>query len=266
MSLRPKWIKISTGIFDEDDRIKRIEKRTDRDSIMMIWFKLNIQAGRCNAGGILQFTDVVPLDIESLADLFDRPEEQVKSAIDLFMEWGMLEQDEDGFYYLPNWQDDQNEEALAKIRENARNRVNKYRQKLKEGRGTASGASPASPNPPAPARTKVPKVLPPYDEIIAYLNQVAERKFTVTDKVKGWINGRFEEDFTLADFKEVIDKKTREWKRTEQEKYLRPQTLFIPDNFQAYLNQPWPEERKGKPANETANNNGDSANNWNFVE
>ncbi len=36
----------------------------------------------------------------------------------------------------------------------------------------------------------------------------------------------------------MIDKKTTEWKGTEMEKYLRPETLFSPSKFENYLNQP----------------------------
>ena len=51
------------------------------------------------------------------------------------------------------------------------------------------------------------------------------------------IHARLKDGYTEDDFKTVIDKKFAEWKGTEWEKYLRPQTLFRPSNFEGYLNQ-----------------------------
>ena len=43
--------------------------------------------------------------------------------------------------------------------------------------------------------------------------------------------------YHTEDLKAVIDKKVAEWKGTEFEKYLTPETLFRPSNFEKYLNQ-----------------------------
>ena len=44
----------------------------------------------------------------------------------------------------------------------------------------------------------------------------------------------------------MIDKKSAEWLGTEFEKYLRPDTLFTPKHFEAYLNQNSSSEKKKK--------------------
>ena len=44
------------------------------------------------------------------------------------------------------------------------------------------------------------------------------------------------EGYKKEDFIGVIDKKYKEWKDTEREKYVRPETLFG-DKFEAYVNQ-----------------------------
>lgn len=77
----------------------------------------------------------------------------------------------------------------------------------------------------------------PYEEIINYLNLKANTHYRHTiEKTKSLINARFNENFTLDDFKKVIDNKVSEWKDTEMEKYLRPETLFG-TKFESYLNQ-----------------------------
>lgn len=74
-------------------------------------------------------------------------------------------------------------------------------------------------------------------EIIEYLNKKTGSQYkTTTQKTRDIIKARLKEGFTVDDFKTVIDKKVEEWKGTEWEKFLRPQTLFG-NKFEGYLNQ-----------------------------
>lgn len=75
------------------------------------------------------------------------------------------------------------------------------------------------------------------NNIIDYLNKKtgSNYKFS-TKKTNDLINTRLKEGFTEQDFYEVIDKKTLEWKGTDFEKFLRPETLFS-NKFESYLNQ-----------------------------
>ena len=76
-----------------------------------------------------------------------------------------------------------------------------------------------------------------YIEVVNYLNQVVGSNYkATTSKTQSLIESRFKEGFTFENFKTVIFKKSAEWKGTEQEKYLRPETLFGP-KFEGYLNQ-----------------------------
>ena len=45
------------------------------------------------------------------------------------------------------------------------------------------------------------------------------------------------EDYTVEDLISVIDKKYKEWKGTNMEKYLRIETLFNATKFESYVNQ-----------------------------
>lgn len=77
----------------------------------------------------------------------------------------------------------------------------------------------------------------PFDEIISYLNQKAGTKYKPTLKAtQEHIRARYRDGYKLPDFFMVIDKKCTEWIGTEQEKYLRPETLFG-TKFEGYLNQ-----------------------------
>lgn len=73
-------------------------------------------------------------------------------------------------------------------------------------------------------------------EIIDYLNEKAQTRYKATTaKTRSLINARLSEGFVVGDFKTVIDKKCAEWKGTEFEKFLRPETLFG-TKFEGYLN------------------------------
>jgi len=76
-----------------------------------------------------------------------------------------------------------------------------------------------------------------YVEVVDYLNNKIGSKYKATAKpTREKIHARVEDGFTLDNFKTVIDKKADEWIGTEQEKYLRPETLFG-TKFEGYLNQ-----------------------------
>lgn len=77
----------------------------------------------------------------------------------------------------------------------------------------------------------------PYRDVINYLNQQTGKHYkSTTKKNQTVIRARTDEGFTLDDFKKVIDNKVSEWKGTDMEKYLRPETLFG-TKFEGYLNQ-----------------------------
>lgn len=77
----------------------------------------------------------------------------------------------------------------------------------------------------------------PFKEIVEYLNEKAGRNYKPsTPATKKFIKARWNEGFRLNDFKKVIDVKTDEWKGTDFDYCLRPQTLFG-TKFEAYSNQ-----------------------------
>ena len=74
-------------------------------------------------------------------------------------------------------------------------------------------------------------------QIIEYLNQVCGTRYKHGSELsKKHINARLNEGYRIEDFFEVIDKKYAEWHETDNEKYLRPETLFG-NKFEGYLNQ-----------------------------
>ena len=84
-----------------------------------------------------------------------------------------------------------------------------------------------------------------YEEIIKYLNEKTGSHFKQTSKsTQRLINGRLSENYTIEDFKYVIDVKTNEWKdNTKMSKYLTPDTLFNASKFEKYRNQQMPKQQ-----------------------
>ena len=78
----------------------------------------------------------------------------------------------------------------------------------------------------------------PYSEIVEYLNKRTGKNYRASSqKTRRLIKARFNEKYTVDDFKKVIDNKCLEWLRDDKmSKYLRPETLFG-TKFESYLNQ-----------------------------
>lgn len=86
--------------------------------------------------------------------------------------------------------------------------------------------------------TKTPKPPDWAKEVVDYLNEKTGKHFKVTSSANTrFITARAKEGYTAEDFKKVIDTKTAEWKGTDMEQYLRPETLFSASKFESYLNQ-----------------------------
>ena len=91
-----------------------------------------------------------------------------------------------------------------------------------------------------------------YEEIIKYLNEKTGSHFKPTSKsTQRLINGRLSENYTIEDFKYVIDVKTNEWKdNTKMSKYLTPDTLFNASKFEKYRNQQMPKQPNAQKQDE----------------
>lgn len=83
-------------------------------------------------------------------------------------------------------------------------------------------------------------------EIIDYFNQKTGSRYTYKNKTNNsYIKARLEEGHTVEEFMTVIDKKTKAWKGTKMESFLRPETLFCSKHFESYLNEIVDIKRKG---------------------
>ncbi len=116
-------------------------------------------------------------------------------------------------------------------------RLNKVKKDKKEKNKTGFINKPCSPTANDVGEKQQPE--PPFKRIIDYLNaKIGSHYKPSSAKNKALISARFNEGFTVENFKMVIDKKVAEWGGDEKFcKFLRPETLFS-NKFESYLNQP----------------------------
>jgi len=123
-----KWIKITTNIFD-DEKIKLIEMLPERDSLIVIWFKLLTLAGKTNDNGFIYITKKMPITDEMLSTIFNRPLNTVRLALETFQTFEMIEIED--HINITNWEKHQNVEGMEKIRLQNLERQKKLRDKKK---------------------------------------------------------------------------------------------------------------------------------------
>lgn len=132
-----KWIKLSIELFD-DEKIDFIQSLPEGDSILVIWVRLLVLAGKCNDDGYIYLTEEIPYTEDTLAYKFRKQNNIVKLALETFQRLNMIIIDKKGIL-LCNWSKYQNLESMQKIKEQTRKRVAKHRQKKKEIEGAAKG-------------------------------------------------------------------------------------------------------------------------------
>lgn len=258
-----KWIKIATDIFD-DEKILLIESLPDAYAIITVWFKLLCLAGKKNNGGVFLMNDKIPYTDKMLATIFRMNESTVKLALNAFEQFKMIEIVE-GIIAIPNWNKHQTLDAYERKKE--RDRLYQEERRAKQRALIEKSSDKSSERTSDVAVSDIDKeedkekdnnIYVPYKEIITYLNEKTGKKlrWDVKSNQKE-IKARFNEGYTLDDFKTVIDKKYHEWGRkpTKEELqrgikdmriYLRPKTLFG-SNFDVYLNQEQTEKMPAKP-------------------
>ena len=122
------WIKLSVGLFD-NRKVKRILALPRGNEILLFWIRLLCLGGRINRDGDLMFTKEQPFDAEGLAVECDLPTSLIQEWLELFISFGML-REKNGVYRITGWEKYQNVEGMERVREQAKNRMKKYRERL----------------------------------------------------------------------------------------------------------------------------------------
>ena len=192
---------------------------------------------RCNADA-----DVLRVHCHTLCV----DEKTLKKWVDYMVEIGLLHVTEDGCHIY-------SERAMSNIEE-YQVKYEKRRSAAEKRWGNASAyakhmqsicnadALHGKSKSKSKSKSKEDTPIVPYKEIVKALNEATGASFRPTSrKTQDCIKARFNEGYTLDDFKAVIENKTADWLNDpDMCKFLRPETLFGP-KFESYLNAP----RKG---------------------
>ena len=173
------WIKLRVDIFD-DEKIKIIQSMPEGDAILVIWIRIIALAGKCNAKGLVLIEDEFPYSDEMLATIFNKPLATVRLALGTFEKFRMIERTEKGIY-ISNFEKHQNTEGMEKIREQAR--IRKQREREKKRALLEAGNTPALPE----NSSENPETLPENvtDNVTSHVtSRVTEREVTKQNKNK----------------------------------------------------------------------------------
>lgn len=131
-----KWIKLATNMHD-DEKMKLIDAMPNRDTIHYVWIRILLLGGKLNANGKVFLSEGKPLTAKMLAVLFSRPLEDIKIALKVLSNFGMIEIASDKVIRIVNWDKHQNIEGMERVREQNRKRVENHREKKKEEKNAA---------------------------------------------------------------------------------------------------------------------------------
>lgn len=169
------WIKLRVDMFD-DEKIKIIQSMPEGDAILVIWIRIIALAGKCNAKGLVLIEDEFPYSDEMLATIFNKPLATVRLALGTFEKFRMIERTEKGIY-ISNFEKHQNTEGMEKIREQAR--IRKQREREKKRALLEAGNTPALPENPETLPENV------TDNVTSHVtSRVTEREVTKQNKNK----------------------------------------------------------------------------------
>jgi len=91
------WLKLQSNFFDRDD-VKLVEGMDNGKDYIIFYMKLILRS--INSGGELRFKDTIPYNEKMLARLTDTNIDIVKSALNVFIELGMMERWDDGTLFM----------------------------------------------------------------------------------------------------------------------------------------------------------------------
>lgn len=199
------WIKLRVDMFD-DEKIKIIQSMPEGDAILVIWIRIIALAGKCNAKGLVLIEDEFPYSDEMLATIFNKPLATVRLALGTFEKFRMIERTEKGIY-ISSFEKHQNTEGMEKIRERAR--IRKQREREKKRALLEAGNTPALPE----NSSENPETLPENvtDNVTSRVtSRVTEREVTKQNKNKNIYNISSNEDIVETSEKtsEVPDQKS----------------------------------------------------------
>lgn len=243
------WLKLNENFF-EDDTMTWLEEQENGKEYIIFYLKLCLKS-LSDDGHLVRYVGerLIPYDVNALSRLTNTNKDTVSIAMKLFIEIGLVNQMDSGEIYMT-----QINEMIGSETDSAK-RMRKLRIQEETQRNLpASHCDMDVQNSDTEKELEIERELekdstlssdstfstnhqPHYKPIIDHLNEKTGKHYKhTTNKTQKVIRARWNEGFEEDDFKKVINNKVAEWKDTDMDKYLRPETLFG-TKFESYLNQ-----------------------------
>jgi len=204
-----KWFKHKIGMAT-DPKFKKMHMKQGNDFFALYWMWNVMLEDSAKDGGWFRQGANKAHDEDSLFIAFELAcrsygIEIIEKFFFAFVAEGLIVEDQ-GFYYVKNWEKYQHASlSTARVQEH---RENKQLEK-------------------------------DVDSVILTLNEIAGKKFRVkTETFRRLIRGRFSDGYSKEDMFAVIRQKFNTWHNDpKMKKFITPETLFRPGNFDRYLNE-----------------------------
>ena len=226
--------------FINGDQIRWIEKHENGAEIIVLLLRLMLIAKNRN-GKLARIVGKIedPYTIQEIATATFQTEELVKKGLEILEEAELVEK-EGEVYSIPRALEFTNQTTIGAVKK--QNQRNRLADKMVDNCLTDIEEEIEKRNKNKEIETYIEKENLICKEIIEHLNNVTRCNYkTDSENTIMLIKRHMKEGYEKEDFINVIDKKYKEWKETEREIYVRPETLFG-DKFESYVNQ---KEKKG---------------------
>jgi len=205
-----RWYKAYVNM-EIDDKFKAMKIAHGVKVLAFEWMFRRMLSYATKDGGWFRQGKDIPHDQHSLIAAFDWAvefygEEIIDTFISEVMKKGMVTKDVLGFYYVKNWEKYQHS-ALSTPR------VQEHRERK--------------------------QLESDITEVIQEINRVTKKNFrTTTEIYRKGIKGRFNDGYTKEQMLAVVRWKQQDWgSDPKQSKFVNPETLFRPGNFDRYLQE-----------------------------
>ena len=240
--------------FYERYDIKRIEKNESSGDMLTLYDKLILYTMKKEGFLAVELNgEYKPYPIEEIAEDYNYPVDLVKRTLDMLIKYDTIELTSSGIYFFPD--------ALTFTKQTTKGAERKKAQREKkmkeeevdkcltylyqeqdiqqeEDKNIEKELDLESDTDTIIQSNNKYKV--EIEEIISYLNEKSNKRFTSTNEfVNNCIIVLLKDGYKIRDFKKVIDNMSKIWVDDPDKRvYLRPGTLFNKDNFPKYLNGP----------------------------
>lgn len=266
------WLKLKEDFFDEDP-ISWIEEQENGKEYCLFYLKLCLKSLKTD--GVLMRTvgDIfVPYDIKKLAEITRTDIDTAMVAMQLFEKIGLVQILENGEFYVSLLSQMVGSETDYAEKKRGQRLQNSKKNLIGSGDNVPDkGGDNVPKNVPTEYRDKEYRELEIESntqekenikekevheaessgeergqesdtdfvaQVIAHLNEVSGSSFRAqTESTRKAILARRGEGYGLEDFRSVIDDRWAQWKGSDMEQYMRPDTLFRPSKFESYLSE-----------------------------